>query len=275
MEAMRRALISRQTLFLWWLPALMLAIASIVFRVTDLDLMICRLFFDAESQSWPMFNDQPWIFLFYYGVYLPLAVGILGAVLAVFGPWFRSTRRFSRAGLFVGLAILLGPGLIINGLLKPSWGRPRPTNCVQFGGDRDYHPLGFFQGQAIDRSFPSGHASIGFFLAVPALLLIHRHRRWALAIFAVGMTYGAMMGLGRVVQGRHFPSDIIWSLAITYFSALFLLYVLRLHRPRRIAEEPELETAPSIIQMRSGVGDESHTKESPHRGDWLPMRRAA
>lgn len=258
------------------MPATLLVIISILFRFTELDLLICRQFFDGDTQTWPMFHDQPWIFLFYYGVYLPLFVGIAGAALAVIGPWFPRTRRFSKAGLFLGLAILVGPGLIINGLLKPTWGRPRPTNCIEFGGDRDYQPLGAYQGEAIDRSFPSGHASIGFFLAVPAFLLIHRHRRWAIAIFTLGITYGGIMGLGRVVQGRHFPSDIIWSLAITYFSALLLLYLLKLHRPPREVAESSFRFAPmDAEESERQAGNVKLMLEAEPSINWGTVRRAA
>lgn len=247
-----------------------------LFRFTELDLVICRQFFDGDSQTWPMFHDQPWIFLFYYGVYLPLFVGIAGAALAVIGPWYPKTRRFTKAGVFLGLSILLGPGLIINGVLKPTWGRPRPTNCIEFGGDRAYQPLGIYQGEAVDRSFPSGHASIGFFLAVPALLLIHRHRRWAMAIFAMGITYGGVMGLGRVVQGRHFPSDIIWSLAITYFSALLLLYLLKLHRPPQESADAPSRFAPMEADETGRQPSNLNLMLEAERPlKWGPVRRAA
>ena len=46
---------------------------------------------------------------------------------------------------------------------------------------------------------------MGFFLI--ALAWVFRDRRWLWA----GITLGALVGLGRVVQGAHFLSDIVFA----------------------------------------------------------------
>ncbi len=53
-----------------------------------------------------------------------------------------------------------------------------------------------------DPSFPSGHTSRAFVFA--ALLGLHR-RRWLLGL----LPYATLVGLARVYEGAHFPSDIL------------------------------------------------------------------
>ena len=40
-----------------------------------------------------------------------------------------------------------------------------------------------------------------------------------IGIFVGGLLFGSLMGLSRIVQGGHYLSDVIWSLAIVYFTA--------------------------------------------------------
>jgi len=69
---------------------------------------------------------------------------------------------------------------------------------------------------------------MGFFLMVPGFLLYRKHRRLALLLFGVGLAAGGAVGLARIIQGRHFASDVLWSAACVYYSALFLFVLFRL-----------------------------------------------
>lgn len=42
----------------------------------------------------------------------------------------------------------------------------------------------------------------------------------------LGLTHGALMGFGRVVQGAHWFSDVIWAAGMVYLSAWVLYRVL-------------------------------------------------
>ena len=44
-------------------------------------------------------------------------------------------------GLFFALMLAIGPGVIVNGVFKPFWGRPRPHDTIPFGGERDFLPV--------------------------------------------------------------------------------------------------------------------------------------
>ncbi len=79
--------------------------------------------------------------------------------------------------------------------------------------------LEVMQAKHLGGSFPSGHASMGFALGAPALL--YRRRRPALAalFLAAGLIAGFAVGAARVVQGGHFPTDVLWAGVMVYVAA--------------------------------------------------------
>ena len=128
-----------------------------------------------------------------------------------------------RVWAYLLLALLLGPGLIVNLLLKEHWGRARPIQIEQFGGDKQFTPPLVIAHQCNHNcSFPSGHASAGFYFIAPALLA--RRRRWLWLTLAV--LFGFLVGWGRMAQGGHFLSDVIFSFLFVAISSLFLYWLI-------------------------------------------------
>jgi len=118
--------------------------------------------------------------------------------------------------------LAIGPGLIVNGVFKPYWGRPRPHCTIPFGGDQEFLPVlqkGCDQDYA---SFPCGHASMGFYLMAPTFVWYRRRPRLALGFLLLGLISGGAIGMARMIAGGHFPSDIVWAGGFIYFTALVL-----------------------------------------------------
>ena len=93
---------------------------------------------------------------------------------------------------------------------------------MQFRGERKFLPvLEWGHGQD-EASFPSGHASMGFYLMAPAFVCYRRRPRLALGFLLLGLISGGIIGMARVVAGGHFPSDIVWAGGVVYFTALAL-----------------------------------------------------
>ena len=46
----------------------------------------------------------------------------------------------AKAWLFLFLGLLVGPGLVVNGILKDHWGRARPAEIIEFGGTAHFSP---------------------------------------------------------------------------------------------------------------------------------------
>ncbi|MBN2579432.1 MAG: phosphatase PAP2 family protein [Pirellulales bacterium] len=212
-----------------WIPLAILCGATLIFRLTDADLRISRLFFpDAHSATeplWPLGLREPWHWLYHFGV-LPAWILGAGGLAVWLASWFWSKLlKYRDAGLFFALLLALGPGLLINGIFKPYWGRPRPNNTIPFGGPNEFLPV-WTKGEGVaNMSFPSGHASMGFYLMAPAFVLYRRRPGWAAAFLALGLLGGGLMGLTRIVAGSHFASDVLWSAGFVYFTGLGLAWL--------------------------------------------------
>jgi lipid A 4'-phosphatase len=179
--------------------------------VPGIDLAVTGLFY-VPGQGFPLAewpplaaieNTIPWI------TRLIVAAAIIGAVwLALLGrPLWRLDRK---ALVFIVAAAALGPGLIANTVLKDHWGRARPYQTETFGGTHQFTPAPLPATQCERNcAFVSGHAALAFSLVGFALLLpVGRSRR--LAILAC-CGFGALVGIGRIVAGAHFLSDVTYA----------------------------------------------------------------
>jgi lipid A 4'-phosphatase len=149
-----------------------------------------------------LYESVDWI----VGSAVVVSVGILLVDVLRNGPVGR--RGKVAALLLVVLAI--GPGLIVNGILKEHWGRARPRDVVEFGGDHRFTPAIVISDQCERNcSFTAGHPSAGFALAALGYAYVSRRRRWA--VFAAATGFGLLVGLARVAVGGHFLSDVLFS----------------------------------------------------------------
>jgi lipid A 4'-phosphatase len=115
-----------------------------------------------------------------------------------------------KAAIFLLAALALGPGLLVNTILKDHWGRARPAQLVEFGGSKNFTPALLPADQCVSNcSFPAGHPAIGFYLVSFAFLAREPRRRRRIAQAALGA--GAAFGLARIAQGGHFLSDVVFS----------------------------------------------------------------
>lgn len=150
-----------------------------------------------------------------WGAFFLLLAGWLGSWAGRAPDWLKRGRR---ALGYLALAILLGPGLVVNVLFKDQWGRARPNQIEAFGGERQFTPAWVLSDQCQNNcAFVCGDASIGFVLLALAYVS-RRPRRW----HAAGLLAGGFLGLMRVAQGGHFFSDVVFSWYAVAFSAWLL-----------------------------------------------------
>jgi lipid A 4'-phosphatase len=127
-------------------------------------------------------------------------------------------------------------GLLVHDGFKDHWGRARPMDVQAFGGSKVYHaPLRPTDQCARNCSFVSGHAAGGFALMAIGMLGSRRTRwRW----WRAGMVAGGLVGMARIVEGRHFLGDIVFAGLLIWLVCLLLRELwlgLRLERRRRKA----------------------------------------
>lgn len=220
---MRLNLVYEASLVLIALIALTALIA-----INGTDLVVSSKFF--ISGSWPIGELFPWKMLYRIDRLPSVLLATVGLVAAILSIWKTSLKPWRKAGIFLVLFLALGPGLLVNTIFKDGWGRPRPREIVQFGGNKQFQQPWQKGIRGQGRSFPSGHASAAFFLIAP--FFIHRRRRPLIAHgwLIGGIVFGILMSIARIAQGGHFLSDNLWSFGMVYLTGLLLSAAMGLDR---------------------------------------------
>jgi lipid A 4'-phosphatase len=221
-------------------------IGTLPFWLTDLDIQTAALFHQpGADEPWHHAQAPIWSFL-YMAPPLLAAFILLGSLLLLAAGMVRpSFRRLRLHATFLIAATVLGPALIVNGVFKDHWGRPRPHHIHELGGTQDYVPPLAFSAHGNGKSFPCGHSSVGFMLGAFFMIWLRRRRILAWSALTGSLVFGTLLGIGRMASGDHFLSDVVWSWVIAY-GAAWVLYYFVLDIPRHEAAEP----LPDLVQTR-------------------------
>ncbi|MCP4760258.1 MAG: phosphatase PAP2 family protein [archaeon] len=235
-----------------------LMILTIILKAHNgaLDIAITSLFYDSSLPVGNRFfleHEQPWEFL-YEADYLLLSItAITGLILTLIGLIDKNKRIFLRYGLFILISAIVSDGIVVNAIFKNLWGRPRPRQTVLFPNSATPDNFPFFavwdiafeySGRA--KSFSAGHPcnlliAIGiYFVFNHPEFIVHyfgEYKEWKIKILK-GIKYGFLllsiiggflMGIGRIVQGAHWASDVLWSFAFIYITtAIFYHNVFKI-----------------------------------------------
>lgn len=202
-----------------------LVAAAVFLTHPELDLAIAGYFADGTNgfplRQHPLakfFND------------LINVMALVMALACVIGWSIASRMRMKVAGIwarhyaFLLGAIVLGPGLIANGLFKENWGRARPRQVTEFGGAADFSPPLVIADQCSSNcSFVSGDASMGFYFLALALVTPKKYRPFAIM---AALTFGLFIGFIRMLQGAHFFSDVVFAGVFVGLAIVFLYRVM-------------------------------------------------
>jgi lipid A 4'-phosphatase len=202
--------------FRWWLPAVLIALALFAL-FPALDWAIPARFWGGSPDAWPLRWNAATAFVredVAKLAWLPLVVIGAGALARAVGA--RLPEAFSlRAIVFLGLTYGVGPGLIVNLLLKNYWGRARPEAIQAFGGPDPYTPP-WVPSDAGGASFVSGEVAIAAATCAVALLV---HGRARAILFLLGFALASAIGMVRMAQGGHFLSDVVFAMLLTWLVA--------------------------------------------------------
>ena len=192
--------------------ALLLASAIIFASMPALDLWASGWFYSPASgfylgKTWPIVGIRD--------IGIAITVTTIIALIAV-GLWWQARPQSMalwpsatpRADwIFVTLGLLVGPGLIVNLIFKPIWGRARPVHIEQFGGTDHFTPAWVIAHQCQwNCSFFSGEAAATAFNL--ALCLV-TPPRWRTAAFIAAAGVTLAVSFARMAAGGHFLSDVV------------------------------------------------------------------
>ena len=202
----------------WMIPVLaaLIGITSALFALwPQLDLLVSGYFFDGTrfpvetNTTIEALRNLLWdltIFVALSSIVIRIATTILrDSILGL------STQHWQ----LIVFTFVMGPGLLVNGVLKRYWGRARPADILQFGGSHNFTPPYQMADQcASNCSFVSGEVAATMALTVTMLLILSGlRRRLQPVLFRLGQGVAwallALCALQRVAAGRHFLSDVI------------------------------------------------------------------
>ncbi|MEM7653780.1 MAG: phosphatase PAP2 family protein, partial [Pseudomonadota bacterium] len=161
--------------------------------------------------------------------YIVLVIPIVGVLHYMTRQSFGN--RNGRVLIFLLLAIIVGPGLVVNLVFKENWGRARPYQTENFGRDKQFTPALVMTDQCPRNcSFVSGDVS--FVVAFSALVMLARNRRRMLIGASALAVAAGLMSFQRIMLGSHFLSDTLFSIFFT-LGITWALYQLIVRRKWR------------------------------------------
>jgi membrane-associated phospholipid phosphatase len=165
---------------------------------------------------------DPFRSLFYW-VPIAAALALVADIALQYGRDGWRDRARLRADAVAVAAYLIGPILLVNGLLKAYSGRPRPLDTTIFGGGMSFVAAGDFSGACLSNcSFVSGEAAAaGWLMGLVALV----HARLGCVAAAILIDISIAAPFLRVVMGGHFLSDVVlgWILGAASIPAMSLI----------------------------------------------------
>ncbi|NVK34691.1 MAG: phosphatase PAP2 family protein [Rhodobacteraceae bacterium] len=213
-----------------------LVFVSLFFLIfPGVDLWFTGLFHSSETGFWA--KTQPFLRRFrHLGPHIVQWVAIaclLALVLKLLFPG-RTPLMPLRVPVFLLSTLVLGPGILVNAILKNNWGRPRPVMVDLFGGDMPYQPVWLPTNWCdTNCSFVSGEASAAMWL-LALVFVAPKAWRWALACFLIPL--GLLLSLNRVAFGGHFLSDTLISWGLTLLLIVLMYRLLFYVRPAGLGD---------------------------------------
>lgn len=191
-----------------------------------LDKMMSHYFYNSNHNSHGFVNNSLTQLVYTYGLLPGQITGILAGFCLFLSFFSNFWKKYKRETFFLTLALILGPGLLINAILKDHWGRPRPKQIIEFGGNQAFRPFyspNFFAQPEPSKSFPCGHCSTGYYFFALGIVGVRLKKRYlALLGFTLGMAWGTILGVVRIAQGGHFFSDVLMSGLLIWLLTLIL-----------------------------------------------------
>lgn len=127
---------------------------------------------------------------------------------------------------------------VVNRGMKVFFGRVRPSDVMR--NEQDYTSMwcigNYELADALSKgSFASGHTTMAMILLPLAFTALGRGGR-AVPLFIIALTWGLMVGWGRVINGSHYPSDILWAIIVCIWICAYVQ--AHLVSPNRAAGRP-------------------------------------
>lgn len=182
----------------------------------NIDIYVSQLFYNgkfigAHHKGVRFLHDTSW-----------MVTILLYFVPIFFWPILKKAKETKRAFAYL-LSYALGPGILVNLILKAHWGRPRPNQVEIFGGCTPFVSVPFFP-TGLGGHYPSyvsGHGALAFFVTMVGIFIDPQRRDFW---FWLGFIYWVIIVLVRLSEGGHFLSDLILAACYVWLFSLIIYY---------------------------------------------------
>lgn len=206
-----------------WRTLAVLAILGSVFGLLfrfwpDLDIAVSQLFYDPAS-GFSLAGDTIWggvVLLNKAASFAFVGLAIAGLGIALLPSSKVDVFRL-RYWMVVILIYVLGPGVVVNGILKRAFGRARPVQIEAFGGDGPFAAAWVVSDYCRSAcSFVSAEVAAGsaltIGLAIGAIWFVGRPIASLFRVTSLAsVALLAVTAVQRVGSGRHFLSDVLFA----------------------------------------------------------------
>jgi lipid A 4'-phosphatase len=213
----------------WLVPVFLMAIITPL--TPWLDGAIEHYFYVGQPGLGGHFSENYFYkFFFDFAVFPAQIVAVIATFLLVIGFLSKKYKHWRSPALLLILTMVIGAGIIVHVLLKDQWGRPRPKQTVEFGGEqafRPYYSPNFFDQPEPSKSFPCGHCTMGFYFFSLAIVGERLKNKTLIYIsYFTAISLGSLLGLARMAQGGHYLSDVLWTALIMWLITLIFDWLL-------------------------------------------------
>jgi lipid A 4'-phosphatase len=189
------------------------------------DIFFSKLFFFEEK-----FISDKYIFIRSLRSFLKdlmIVISIASLLLIIVNIFFKIKKKtflkprtkLILIGFIVGPVI--GCGLIANFYFKDNWGRARPINIQEFGGEKIYtQPFVISDQCERNCSWISGEASAAFSFITGTIILKSP------IFFILNIIFGIIVSFCRIAMGGHFLSDNIFAMIFMIYLAILYKYLV-------------------------------------------------
>lgn len=212
---------------IYWLVPLFIFVSA-AFFTANLDLAVSNYYYDKDLGTFPA--EGIYDFIRFWGIIPAMFTAVAATLFLGLSFILSRWKEWRPYAQMLILPMVLGAGIITHTIFKDHWGRPRPKQVENFGGDREFRPVYkpniTWEVQPY-KSFPCGHCSMGFYFFAVAIL---GRRLGSKPLFFIGMTLALVLGISlsvtRIAQGGHFLTDTVATAVIMWSTALVCDWLL-------------------------------------------------
>lgn len=178
-----------------------------------LDIQIANYFYDPELGF--LYKTNVIVQMLYMSIPIITKIFAITCLLYMVYLYLKHKKPkliLNSSAFFLFITAIIGPGLIVNTVLKDNFGRARPRQIKEFNGNKEFTNAFAITNQCEKNcSFSSGHAAMAFYFSAIAYIV---STLYFTRIYLLGIAFGISVGLSRIIMGGHFASDVVTSALI-------------------------------------------------------------